>query len=172
MPPSELSWVAVGRFGVLAADHMLQAAAQPRIATYPVCLTTWPASQPTPSPRRRCCHLATWQEPVAWAPAADAVRGLLRLLRCCPEGANAADREGYTLLHRLALAGQPRCLELLLAAGGDELDLLLRTRSGANALQLAKQQRHEACVQLLEAATQQAAEARQAALLKVGGAAF
>ncbi|PRW60572.1 Flowering time control FPA isoform A [Chlorella sorokiniana] len=114
----------------------------------------------------RCCHLASWQEPVAWAPAADAVRGLLRLLRCCSEGANAADREGFTLLHRLALAGQPRCLELLLSAGGEELDLLLRTRSGANALQLAKQLRHEACVQLLEAATQQAAEARQAALLK------
>lgn len=109
---------------------------------------------------------------MAWAPAAAAVRGMLRLLRCCPDGVNAADREGYTLLHRLALAGQPRCLELLLAAGGEGEgpDLLLRTRSGANALQLAKQQRHEACVLLLEAATQQAAEARQAALLKVGAA--
>lgn len=122
-----------------------------------------------PAPCRRCCHLATWQEPVAWAPASAAVLGLLRLLRCGPEGANAADREGYTLLHRLALAGQPRCLELLLAAGQGQLDLLVRTRGGANALQLARQQRHEDCVQLLEAATQQAAEARQAALLKVGG---
>lgn len=139
------------------------------------CWVTWPQTRPCLPPGpfyqlhcRRCCHLTSWQEPVAWAPAADAVHGVLRLLRCCPEGANAVDREGFTLLHRLALAGQPRCLELLLSAGGEELDLLLRTRSGANALQLAKQHRHEACVLLLEAATQQAAEARQAALLKVG----
>jgi hypothetical protein len=75
---------------------------------------------------------------------------------------------------RLALAGQARCLELLLApqggtAGGSSVNLLVRTRGGANALQLAKQQRHNACVQLLEGGTQHAAETRQAALLKVGG---
>ena len=44
--------------------------------------------------------MLTWQEPVAWQPAADAVRGVCCLLRCTPEGINAADREGFTLLHR------------------------------------------------------------------------
>lgn len=48
----------------------------------------------------QCCHLAEWQEPVGWRPAVDAVRGVCRLLRCAPEGLNAADREGFTLLHR------------------------------------------------------------------------
>lgn len=166
------------------------------------------------------CHQASWAEPVPWQPATDAVCGVCCLLRCTPEGFNAADKEGFTLLHRwaylllsacllvplpgralpvllrapllccwcipaasplalsltspaapfppthrLALAGQSRCLQLLLALGGTSLDLLLRTRGGANALQLARQHRHEACVLLLEGATLAAAEARQEALL-------
>lgn len=112
-----------------------------------------------------------------WRPAADAVRGVVALLRSAPDGVNTSDLEGCTLLHRLALAGHARCLELLLqlappAEGADAdsggplvLDLLVRTRTGANALQLARQARHAACVALLEGATQRAAEARQAALL-------
>ncbi|KAL4447429.1 hypothetical protein ABPG75_004648 [Micractinium tetrahymenae] len=128
------------------------------------------------------CHPAVWQEPLTWRPAADAVRGMVALLRSAPEGVNTPDREGCTLLHRLALAGHARCLELLLqlappasdddgtdacdvAAPGSALDLLVRTRTGANALQLARQARHDACAALLEGATQRAAEARQAALL-------
>ncbi|PSC68138.1 Flowering time control FPA [Micractinium conductrix] len=125
---------------------------------------------------RSSCHALAWKEPLAWQPAADAVRGVCALLRRAPEGLNTPDRDGFVLLHRLAAAGQTRCLQLLLvaaaASGGDGsakgasgLDLLLRTRGGATALQLAKQQRHDGCVQLLEAATQAAAEARQAALL-------
>ena len=138
-----------------------------------------PAHRLCPALRALCrssCHALAWKEPLAWQPAADAVRGVCALLRRAPEGLNTPDRDGFVLLHRLAAAGQTRCLQLLLvaaaASGGDGsakgasgLDLLLRTRGGATALQLAKQQRHDGCVQLLEAATQAAAEARQAALL-------
>lgn len=110
------------------------------------------------------------------------MRGVVALLRSAPAGVNTPDRDGCTLLHRLTLSGHARCLGLLLAlappAEGDEeaacpgqapgalaLDLLVRTRTGANALQLAREARHDACAALLEAATQRAAEARQAALL-------
>lgn len=53
------------------------------------------------------CHAGSWAEAPAWQHAAHAVRGVCRLLRCAPEGANTADREGFTLLHRCAAASVP-----------------------------------------------------------------
>ena len=50
---------------------------------------------------------------------------------------------------------------------GEQLDLLARTRNGANALQLARDQGHDDAAALLEAAMKAAAEARQEELLAV-----
>lgn len=130
---------------------------------------------------------------VAWAAAADALCCCVLVLREAPGGVNTPDTEGWTLLHRLAAAGQPGLLRLLLRLGGvgeqqqrqapeddcfalpfcatsgsDVLDLLARTRGGANALQLARQAGHNVCAAMLEGPTQAAADERQRALLQVG----
>ena len=78
---------------------------------------------------------------------------------------HAPDKDGYTLLHRLAAAGMQPCLQLLVSSSGP-LDILARTLTGANALQLAREGKHMSCVVLLEPLTEVAAAARQEALLR------
>jgi RNA recognition motif-containing protein len=105
---------------------------------------------------------------MTWAPLSSAVRATVAvLLASGPAAVNAAyDNEGFTLVHHLAAVGQAKCLDVVLQSAGDSLDLLARTKSGATALQLARQNKHIAAAELLEEVTQMAAEARQAALLE------
>jgi len=77
----------------------------------------------------------------------------------------APDKDGYTLLHRLAAAGMQPCLQLLVSSL-HPLDILARTLTGANALQLAREGKHMSCVVLLEPLTEVAAAARQEELLR------
>ena len=105
---------------------------------------------------------------VDWEALSTAVRTTVDILLAAgPAALNASyDAEGFTLVHHLAAYGQSKCLEVVLESSGDALDLLARTKSGATALQLARQGRHTAAAGLLEEVTQLAAEARQAALLE------
>ncbi|GAB4821624.1 hypothetical protein N2152v2_008670 [Parachlorella kessleri] len=104
---------------------------------------------------------------VEWDVLRAAVGGLVALLGASgPEGVNTPDRDGFTLLHRLATAGIPQALGLLLATPcSPALDLLVRTRDGANALQLASKSGHAGCVAALEGPTQAAAQRVMDALL-------
>lgn len=77
----------------------------------------------------------------------------------------ARDKDGYTLLHRLAAAGMQPCVQLLVSSS-PPLDILARTLTGANALQLAREGKHMSCVALLEPLTEVAAAARQEELLR------
>jgi RNA recognition motif-containing protein len=106
---------------------------------------------------------------ITWASLSSAVRVTVEILLAAgTQALNAAYvDDGYNLMHILAADGQSKCLEIVLQmCGGDSLDLLARTKSGATALQLARQNKHTAAADLLEEVTQRAAEARQAALLE------
>lgn len=89
----------------------------------------------------------------------QAAAALLR--RGGPNCVNSAGADGLTCLHRLAAAGMADCLSAFLAAAGDAVDLLPRTKAGLNALQLARQGKHAAVCRLLEESTEAAAAAAQ-----------
>ena len=110
-----------------------------------------------------------WDESaITWSSLSAALHfTLATLLRDGSEALNAAyTADGLNLVHILAEYGQSKCLKVVLETAGDSLDLLARTKSGATALQLARQNKHTAAAVLLEEMTQRAAEARQTALLE------
>ena len=74
--------------------------------------------------------------------------------------------EDMTLLHRVAASGLATAVLVVLNKAGPGLDPLRRARSGANALQLARDNRHSAVVALLEDITQRAARDAEEALLR------
>lgn len=110
-----------------------------------------------------------WDESaITWSSLSAALRVTLDiLLTDGTEALNAAyTADGLNLVHVLAEHGQSKCLKVVLDTAGESLDLLSRTKSGATALQLARQNKHTAAAVLLEEVTQRAAEVRQAALLE------
>jgi len=116
-----------------------------------------------------CLNNEEWDESaIAWSSLSAALRVTLSiLLSYGSEALNAAyTSDGLNLVHILAEHGQSKCLKVVLDTAGNSLDLLARTKSGATALQLARQNKHTAAAVLLEEVTQRAAEARQAALLE------
>lgn len=103
---------------------------------------------------------------VLWPALEGAMSLVISALLQSERGINAVDSAGYTLLHKFAEMRDARCLSLLLKLAGNKVDLLVRTRAGANALQLARQANNVECEALLFDVTQKAADALQEALLK------
>lgn len=69
-------------------------------------------------------------------------------------------------MHKLASAGLTECLEVFIPAAGKGVDFLKRTKTGLNALQLARNRKDGSVCTLLEQATEEAAQAAQEALLR------
>lgn len=119
-----------------------------------------------------CLHL---HESVKGAEVLRAVEAVARGLISTTsglEGINSTHApDGMTILHRLAQAGIAEGIEIVFRLCGPRLDLLKRAKSGANALQLARQNKHRECMQLLERTTEEAALRAQELLLQelVGG---
>lgn len=113
------------------------------------------------------CHCSYLHDPISPHDILNATAIAARMLQICePDGVNSSDDEGFTALHRLALAGLPECVDVFIAQAGPDLDLLRRTRGGSNALQLSRIRRSDCVSPVLETMTEAAAEAAQQALLQ------
>eukprot|EP00803_Ostreobium_quekettii_P008476 evm.model.scf_30EXC.8 EVM.evm.TU.scf_30EXC.8 scf_30EXC:116874-133578(-) len=116
---------------------------------------------------RYACHCCFLHEPTKGRDVLASVEGAaVCLLYCGDDALNSTDKDGFTILHRLAEAGLSECLAVYIRESGDALDFLKRTKHGANALQLARDSKVLGCVLVLEKATEAAAKAAQDALLR------
>eukprot|EP00803_Ostreobium_quekettii_P006304 evm.model.scf_1230.2 EVM.evm.TU.scf_1230.2 scf_1230:33987-46976(-) len=116
---------------------------------------------------RYACHCCFLHEPTKGRDVLVSVEGAaVCLLYCGDDALNSTDKDGFTILHRLAEAGLSECLDVYIREAGDNLDFLKRTKYGANALQLARNSKVLECVLVLEKATEAAAKAAQDALLQ------